>query len=174
MWSVLLLVLRPGTLIDYIQHAVDFPPEFNALDLVTDELRTKLASINRRLNEIKTERSRRFEERTRTKGFGKLAARFTESIGQAIQQAFASGSGFAGIYESDGLQAIKEEQEADAEEIRYRDEEKLLLEGLVDQELKNNVGCSESGLYDLVGASFISWCRFHFLPLRVVFICFDH
>lgn len=86
----------------------------------------------------------------RTTGIGAL---FNNTLISAVQAAFASGHASAGIFEGDARQAVNQDQEADAAEIRRRDEEKILLEALVDHELKNDVGCSVSGLYDLVGTS---------------------
>jgi ubiquitin carboxyl-terminal hydrolase 14 len=130
-----------------IKHAVEFPLELDALDFVADELKPKLAPINRRLKEIRTERAERMKDIRRTTGIGAL---FNNTLISAVQAAFASGHASAGIFEGDARQAVNQDQEADAAEIRRRDEEKILLEALVDHELKNDVGCSVSGLYDLV------------------------
>jgi ubiquitin carboxyl-terminal hydrolase 14 len=132
------------------QHAVDFPHEFNALDFVTDNLKVKLVSLNCRLMEVKAERVARMTQRRSEVG---PQAMFNNMLHGAISRAFSSESGRSttGIYSSDVQRAWNEQQEADAEEIRLRDEEKILLQGLVDSELKNDMGCSVSGLYDLTG-----------------------
>src|ERR1700722_8732213 len=60
--------LTPSSKVDSApQRKVRFPLEFDALDIVTDELKEKLTPINTRLKEIEKERAERRKVRRRMK-----------------------------------------------------------------------------------------------------------
>ncbi|KIJ64270.1 hypothetical protein HYDPIDRAFT_90832 [Hydnomerulius pinastri MD-312] len=125
-----------------IMRKVKFATEFDALDIVTPELKTKLTPVSRRLKEIEKERAERRKVRKRTKA----ASAPTSSSGPTAAAA-AEGSGM----NVDEPPAPAAEVPGDLEEESvYRTKELSELEGLVDPELKEDFGCSVTGLYDLV------------------------
>jgi len=132
-----------------LTHKVEFPLEFDALEFVTDELKEKLAHMRHRLRELKETRVERRDESRRNKGG---AALFTRTFSQAISAAMSSETGRAtiGIYDSDIQRAIREENEVLEDEMTIQARERREVEELVDQELRDDVGSSVSGMYDLV------------------------
>jgi ubiquitin carboxyl-terminal hydrolase 14 len=143
---------------------VKFPSEFDALDLVTDELKGKMMPVSRRLKEVEKERAERRKVRKRTKAakttkdkdveMGDATTAVLESVpsGSAIaENTAASESTTTTGEEGKGKETAAGELE---EESVYRQNEIKELEALVDPDLKNDVGCSLSGLYDLVGEHF--------------------
>jgi len=127
-----------------------FPLEFDVLELVTDDLKGKLVPVRHRLKELEESCVERSRESRRTKGGSAL---MTNILTQAIATAFGSETGCASraITQRDISQVIKEENELFVEEMAYRDRDRRELEELEDRELRSDVGCSISGLYDLVG-----------------------
>ncbi|KAH7913651.1 hypothetical protein BJ138DRAFT_1058705 [Hygrophoropsis aurantiaca] len=119
-----------------IMRKVKFATEFDALDIATDELKTKLMPASRRLKEIEKERSQRRKVRKRTK-----AAQDTGSSTRAKDGDVEMGDAPAPAADSVDLE----------EESVYRARELAELEGLVDADAKADYGCSVTGLYDLVG-----------------------
>jgi ubiquitin carboxyl-terminal hydrolase 14 len=117
---------------------------------VTDELKEKLARVRHRLKELKETRVERRHESRRNKGG---AALFTRTFSQGISTAMSSETGRAtiGIYDSDIQRAIREENEVLEDEMTIQARERREVEELVDQELRDDVGSSVSGMYDLVG-----------------------
>ncbi|THH14376.1 hypothetical protein EW146_g5944 [Bondarzewia mesenterica] len=116
-----------------IMRQVKFPTELDALDLTTDDLRAKLTPVNRRLKEIEKERNERRKVRKRTKVVI-AAAKDKEGdveMGDAPEAAKVEGG------------------ELKPEEV-YRDGELKELEALIDPSIKEDVGSSLAGLYDLV------------------------
>jgi len=127
-----------------IMRKVKFPSEFDALDLVTEDLRAKLQPASRRLIEIEKERRDRRKIRKRTKS---QIAPETEPVQMAI---------------AGPNQTIQERITVDVEipsgpdpskleeESVYRERERAELEALISPDVKDDVGASATGLYDLV------------------------
>lgn len=137
----------------YFQRKVKFPTEFDALDLVTDDLKEKLVPVSRRLKELEKERGERRKVRKRTKiaAEGSSAGKGKAKDGD-VEMADAAAPAEAGS----SAEGEKKEPVAGAEleeENVYREKELKELEALVHPDLKADVGCSVSGLYELVGAS---------------------
>ena len=113
--------------------------EFDALDIVTPELNEKLLPVSRRLKEIEKERSERRKVRKRIK----VAKNSTPAppptapdSAMNVDEPAAAPSAAPGELEEENV---------------YRSRELAELEGLVDPTLKEDFGCSLTGLYDLVG-----------------------
>lgn len=154
---------------DNVQRKVKFPTEFDALDLATDELKTKLLPASRRLKEIEKERAERRKVRKRTKeaqeAQSKAAASASASASNAesatatttttapdggdVQMAEGAATVDADAEMVTGENAVEETM---TEEERAREKERRELEQLVDPEVRDDVGSSETGLYELVGA----------------------
>jgi ubiquitin carboxyl-terminal hydrolase 14 len=161
-----LLALRCSSAL-FFQRKVKFPNEFDALDLVTDELKGKMMPVSRRLKEVEKERAERRKVRKRTKvvkttkdkdvEMGDATAVVLESVPSGsttettAENTAASASTATTGEEGKGKEIAVGELE---EESVYRQNEIKELDALVDPELKNDVGCSLSGLYDLVGERF--------------------
>ena len=154
------------------QRKVKFPTEFDALDLATDELKTKLLPVSRRLKEIEKERAERRKVRKRTKTAPSSSSAITSTttattatvdveMGDASGVLPADASAPAGEVEEKGKPVAEGELE---DESVYRTREVNELEALVSEDARRDVGCSVSGLYDLVGESFI-------VPVDVLLIC---
>ncbi|EGO03001.1 hypothetical protein SERLA73DRAFT_176488 [Serpula lacrymans var. lacrymans S7.3] len=134
-----------------IMRKVKFPTEFDALDLVTDELKSKITPVSRRLKEIEKERDERRKVRKRTKGAqgGSSSAgngkdgdvEMTDAAPTTAQEAAADGD--------DKGKAVESSVEL-LDEAVYRERELKELEALVDTDLKADHGCSVNALYDLV------------------------
>jgi ubiquitin carboxyl-terminal hydrolase 14 len=140
---------------------VKFPLEFDALDLATDELKAKLLPASRKLKEMEKERTERRKVRKRTKTVPTAAI-------VAAGNAATGGTPATGDVEmADAAPASTEVKGGDLEaESVYREKEAKELAELVDPSVKSDVGCSATGLYDLVGTSFhfiyqFSLCSFH-------------
>ncbi|KAG1740649.1 cysteine proteinase [Suillus lakei] len=117
-----------------IMRKVKFASEFDALEVVTDELKSKLTPVSSRLKSIEKERAERRKVRKRTR---------------VVQE--ASSSSRPAEENTDVEMAPASEVPGDLEEESvYRKRELLELEGLVDDDVKNDFGCSVTGLYDLV------------------------
>ncbi|KIL65371.1 hypothetical protein M378DRAFT_186464 [Amanita muscaria Koide BX008] len=136
-----------------IMRRVKFPTEFDTLDLVTDELKAKLVPVNRRLLEIEKDRGERRKIRKRTKGV--VGASSSSSGAQTADRdvEMANASGPASVTATAASPSGSTEQ-AEAvkleDETVYRAKELAELEGLIHPDLKQDVGSSVSGLYDLV------------------------
>lgn len=140
-----------------IQRKVKFPNEFDALEIVTDELREKIQPVARKRIEIEKARDERLKVRKRTR----VAAPAVQSSGTdagsgTVANAVASGGGDVEMTEPAAEQAADEELRP---EEWYREREKTELEALIDPSIAADVGSSQTGLYDLVG---------EFVLLRVV------
>jgi len=140
---------------------VKFPTEFDVLDLVTDELKEKVLPVSRKLKEVEKERAERRKVRKRTKNVAASASASTD-VEMADASASAGTSTVAVVAEA--TSAVPAEGSAIAEvngkekaggeleeESVYREKELKELEMLISPELKGDVGCSVTGLYDLVG-----------------------
>ncbi|KAJ6554509.1 hypothetical protein B0H19DRAFT_1153877 [Mycena capillaripes] len=154
-----------------IMRKVKFPTEYDAVDLCSEELKARLLPVSRRLKAVEKEREERRKVRRRTKAnvvvltsgdhelsrslipAGIPTMRAEEYFGTEMEvdgeggaQAEGGAEGAAG--ESKGK--AKEDGGALEPESVYRERELAELEALVDPGLKNDVGCSVSGLYELV------------------------
>jgi ubiquitin carboxyl-terminal hydrolase 14 len=117
-----------------IMRKVKFASEFDALEVVTDELKSKLTPVSSRLKSIEKERGERRKVRKRTK---------------VVQD--ASSSSRPAEENTDVEMTPASEVPGDLEEESvYRARELQELEALADADLKNDYGCSVTGLYDLV------------------------
>lgn len=126
----------------YLQRKVKFATEFDALDVVTDELKAKLAPVSSRLKAIDKERAERRKVRKRTKVAQEASSSSrpeldtsNAEVGPVVEMAMA-GVEVPGDLEEESIYRARELQE---------------LEGLVSTDLTNDYGCSVTGLYDLVG-----------------------
>lgn len=120
-----------------------FPTEFDAVDIVTDELKEKLLPVNRKIKDIERERA---ERRKMRKGEKKVA----DTAGQASEQPSGSGSGSGDVEMSETVAAPVHAPE---DESVAREKELKDLDALIHPDLKADVGCSVNGLYELIGAS---------------------
>lgn len=119
-----------------IMRKVKFSTEFDALDVVTPELAQKLTPVSRRLKEIEKERAERRKVRKRTKIAQSSAPPPAASRSDMnVDEPQAAPTAAPGELEEEGV---------------YRSRELADLEGLVDPSLKEDFGCSVTGLYDLV------------------------
>ncbi|KAJ7456957.1 hypothetical protein FB451DRAFT_1275366 [Mycena latifolia] len=125
-----------------IMRKVKFPSEYDAVDLCSDELKAKLLPVSRRLKAVEKEREERRKVRRRTKVVA--ARRRPPAADVEMVDAAPAGEG------ADKDKGKAAEGGALEEESVYRARELEELEGLVDQGLKADVGCSVSGLYELV------------------------
>ncbi|KAF8174908.1 ubiquitin carboxyl-terminal hydrolase 6 [Pholiota molesta] len=103
---------------------VQVPQEFDALDLVTDELRAKLLPASRKLKEIEKERGERRKVRKRTKN-AVSAGPSTSALAKATAEEFE-------------------------DEVVVRKREAAELDELISPDVKRDIGASATGLYDLV------------------------
>jgi len=140
-----------------IMRKVKFPQEFDALDLATDELRAKLLPASRRLKELEKERGERRKVRKRTKQAAPATA-------AGPSTAIAPATTDVEMMDASTTQAVSTEGVAPAEgskdkevglaepedEITLRKKETAELAQLIDEDVKRDVGCSATGLYDLV------------------------
>lgn len=142
----------------YPQRKVKFPTEFDVIDLLTDELKAKILPVSRKLKEVEKERSERRKVRKRTKN---VASTSSAPVGADVEMADLStsapivASGVAAEATAEGETAKKEINGGELEEESvYNTKELAELEALVSPDLKNDIGCSVTGLYDLVGEPF--------------------
>ncbi|THH28760.1 hypothetical protein EUX98_g5430 [Antrodiella citrinella] len=143
-----------------IMRKVKFPTEFDALDLVTDDLKEKLIPISRKLKELEKERSERLKVRKRTKvaqasastdkGKGKDGDVEMADAAEPSTVAGTSSAAAAGPSTVEGEGEKKVESVELEEETVYRERELAELEKLVHPEIKADVGASVSGFYELV------------------------
>ena len=150
-----------------------FPLEFDALDLATDELKAKLLPVSRKLKEVEKERTERRKVRKRTKTVPSSSTSTSTAVNDAAvvaagNAATAGTSATGDVEMADAAPASTEVKGGDLEaESVYREKEAKELAELVDPSVKSDVGCSATGLYDLVGTSF------HFiLPVFSLFFPF--
>ena len=151
-----------------------FPLEFDALDLATDELKAKLLPVSRKLKEVEKERTERRKVRKRTKtapssSASTSTAAVNDAAVVAAGNAATAGTSATGDVEmADAAPASTEVKGGDLEaESVYREKEAKELAELVDPSVKSDVGCSATGLYDLVGTSFL-----FILPVFTLFFPF--
>ena len=133
-----------------MQRKVKFPNEFDALDIVTDELRKKMQPVARKRIEIEKARDERCKVRKRTRVAVPAAQPSGSNAGSGTEaNAVAASSGDVDMSDPAA------EQPAAGDELQpeesYREREKTELEALIDPSIKADVGASQTGLYDLVG-----------------------
>lgn len=133
------------------------------LDLVTDDLKAKLMPASRRLKDIERERQERRKVRKRTKTVAPGAARASTDVEMAdantSAESTAGASGSTSVAAGSsatttGADEDKGKQKAGGEledENVYREKEAKELEALISPELQSDIGCSVTGLYELVG-----------------------
>lgn len=137
-----------------MQRKVKFPTEFDALDLATDDLKTKLLPASRKLQEIEKERAERRKVRKRTKAVvtsttknapvpavAETAATAEGDVAMADVSVSAGGGDSAKVIAAGELE----------DENVYREREARELGELVDDGIRQDIGASQTGLYDLVG-----------------------
>lgn len=133
-----------------IMRKVKFPLEFDALDLATDELKAKLLPVSRKLKEVEKERMERRKVRKRTKTVPSSSSAST-SADAAVVAAGNAATGDVEMADAAAAPASTEVKGGDLEaEGVYREKEAKELAELVDPSVKSDVGCSATGLYDLV------------------------
>lgn len=119
------------------------------LDLVTDELKVKLQPVNSKLKAIEKERAERRKVRKRTKVAQPSAGGSSVPAAQTSEDVNMQDASGASNATSEGATETNTGELED--ESVYRSREKQEVEELISDELKTDVGCSASGLYDLVG-----------------------
>jgi len=155
-----------------IMRKVKFPLEFDVLDLCTDELKAKITPLNKRLREIEHDRAERRKVRKRTKSAkdNSSTAQGQEDVNMSDANANApsspvllqsavpagheppapTGAVIETSSEGKGKASAEEGGELEPESV-YRKRELEELEALTPADLKSDVGCSVTGLYELIG-----------------------
>ena len=131
-----------------------FPTEYDALDIVTSELKEKLLPVSRKLKEFEKERAERRKVRKRTKKAE--PAKDKEGDVQMGDESAAASSSTAEPAVVDAAAASDEKGKAVAgaeleDESVYREKEGTELDALIHPDVKADVGCSTTGQYELVG-----------------------
>ncbi|KAJ7938433.1 hypothetical protein B0H13DRAFT_1942989 [Mycena leptocephala] len=139
-----------------VMRKVKFPTEYDAL-------KAKLLPVSRRLKAVEKEREERRKVRRRTKVIAAPSASTSAApaagtgadvemadAAPAVATAAAASTSEMDVEGGEGKGKGKEDGGALEEESVYRERELEELEGLVDQGLKDDIGCSVSGLYELV------------------------
>lgn len=137
-----------------MQRKVKFPTEFDALDLATDDLKTKLLPASRKLQEIEKERAERRKVRKRTKAV--VTSTTKNAPVPAVAETAATAEGDVAMADvsvsaegGDNAKVIAAGELED--ENVYREREARELGELVDDGIRQDIGASQTGLYDLVG-----------------------
>jgi len=138
-----------------LQRKVKFPTEFDALDLATDDLKTKLLPASRKLQEIEKERAERRKVRKRTKAV--VTSTTKNAPVPAVAETAATAEGDVAMADvsvsaegGDNAKVIAAGELED--ENVYREREARELGELVDDGIRQDIGASQTGLYDLVGS----------------------
>ncbi|KAG6857024.1 hypothetical protein H0H87_010697 [Tephrocybe sp. NHM501043] len=135
-----------------IMRKVKFPLEFDALDLATDDLKAKLLPASRKLKDIEKDRHERRKVRKRTKNVPAHSptpapvATTDVEMGDATAIAVVDASTIDAAVEKGKTLAVGELED----ESVYRTKEKEEFDALISEEVKRDIGASNSGLYDLV------------------------
>ncbi|THV03496.1 cysteine proteinase [Dendrothele bispora CBS 962.96] len=128
-----------------VMRKVKFPTTYDALDLVTPELKAKLLPASRRLQEIEKERAERRKVRKRTKNVASSSSAAAPVASDDIPAATSDSA------EAEGAGSRTELAPGELEDENvYREKERIELENLADAGVKADVGASWSGLYELV------------------------
>ena len=137
-----------------MQRKVKFPTEFDALDLATDDLKTKLLPASRKLQEIEKERAERRKVRKRMKAV--VTSTTKNAPVPAVAETAATAEGDVAMADvsvsaegGDNAKVIAAGELED--ENVYREREAKELGELVDDGIRQDIGASQTGLYDLVG-----------------------
>ena len=137
-----------------MQRKVKFPTEFDALDLATDDLKTKLLPASRKLQEIEKERAERRKVRKRTKAV--VTSTTKNAPVPAVAETATTAEGDVAMADvsvsaegGDNAKVIAAGELED--ENVYREREARELGELVDDGIRQDIGASQTGLYDLVG-----------------------
>ncbi|KAH7334508.1 cysteine proteinase [Rhizoctonia solani] len=145
-----------------IMRKVKFPFEFDALDLLTDELRAKLQPATRKLLEIEGERLERRRARR------KLKNKNAQSSGSGPAGTSANPSGATAEPEA---MAVDEPRPGDIEdEASAREREKATIDAIIDPEIRADTGAAVHALFELTaivthkgasadGGHYIGWVR---------------
>jgi ubiquitin carboxyl-terminal hydrolase 14 len=147
-------ILRPAMFSVTMQKKVKFPTEFDALDIVTDELREKMQPVTRKRTEIEKARDERRKVRKRTK-VAVPAAQPPGADAGSVTEANAENSGGADVEMSEATAPQPPAGEELHPEEWYREREKTELETMIDPSIKADVGASQTGLYDLIGVCIV-------------------
>lgn len=119
--------------------------ELNAIDLVTDDLKRKLADCNGKVKEIEYERAVRRKICKETK-----ASPFPTNTTAQGSSSAVSGNAFMSETTSIPVGELEDEN-------FIREKEKKVLEATINPVLKADIGASISGLYELCGNVFDSF-----------------
>ena len=148
-----------------LQRKVKFPFELDAMDMVTDDLKRKLANANGKVKEIERERAERRKVRRKTKvQADSLASASTNPPGSVPATATATGEAPSvdvpmtdAHEESKGKEKVKEPLAGDLEDEEVlRERESKEFEALIDPELRADTGASITGLFELCGTYILS------------------
>jgi ubiquitin carboxyl-terminal hydrolase 14 len=146
------------------QRKVKFPFELDALEMVTDALKGRLADANGKVKAVEGERAERRKVRRRTKAVGGAASASTSGSGGTNAPSSASASAAEDVpmadAREDGKGKGRAEKAAPAageleDEGVLRARERQEFEACVDAELRADTGASVTGLFELCGA----WLR---------------
>lgn len=116
------------------------------MDLTTEDLKTKLLPVSRRLKELEKERGERRKVRKRTK-----VAAPTASSSTPVPVPAGETGGDVTMGDETTTEAKTTLGGELEDESVYRAKEVAELEALLSDDVKKDIGCSGSGLYDLVG-----------------------
>ncbi|KAI0063328.1 cysteine proteinase [Artomyces pyxidatus] len=130
-----------------IMRKVKFPTEFDALDITTDDLRGKLQPVSRRLAQIEGERAERRKVRKRTR-VPAASASTSATVDGDVQMADAEPTPVG--EDAPAASAPSADDSTLKPEKWYREQERTELRALVDSGIKEDIGASQTGLYDLV------------------------
>jgi len=143
-----------------IMRKVKFPFELDALDMVTDELKRKLANANGKVKEIERERAERRKVRKKTKALGgetsasaaasTQASASTVAAGDVPPEDVAMADATVTTDQGKGKEKAKEAVPGELEdEGVLREREAKEFEASIDPELKADIGASVTGLFEL-------------------------
>lgn len=131
-----------------------FPTELDAVDFATEELKAKILPASRKLKEVEQERAERRKIRKRTKNVA-TSSTATSSTAEATTttagpdgDVVMTGAGTTSAEQDKGKATVEGELE---DESVYRGKEEKALAELADPDLRQDIGASQTGLYDLVG-----------------------
>ncbi|OSX58024.1 hypothetical protein POSPLADRAFT_1061110 [Postia placenta MAD-698-R-SB12] len=120
-----------------IMRRVKFPTDFDALELVTEELKEKMAPLSTKLKDVEANRA---ERRTIRKRSAAVRGEASSSAPLAVPSQPSS---------TEDPQEMHVDSSLEAESV-YRQRELKELEALVHPDLQADVGCSITGQYELI------------------------
>lgn len=142
-----------------LQRKVKFPFELDAMDMVTDDLKRKLANANGKIKEIERERAERRKVRKKTKVLGDSLASGSvnpprpSTAGEAPSDDVPMTDADA----SKGKEKAKEPTAGNLEdEDVLRDRENKEFEATIDPELRADTGACITALFELCGMCLLS------------------